>query len=102
MILHCEGVEALHIGLVKEYFGNNDLRGNVFAVVIHRVSSAISRIALGEASRVGKAGWIEERVALVDSCVDVADLDSTSRIRPAASVGPGGGRIDDLMALAQI
>src|SRR5207244_10814031 len=52
--------------------------------------------------RIGKAGRIEEGVILVDACVDVADLDASSRIRPATNGIPGTIRIDDLVAFAQI
>src|SRR6266480_6550263 len=62
----------------------------------------IRRITLGEARRIGKAGRIEERVGLVNAGVDVADLDPSSGIGPAAGGTPGTARIDDLMALAQI
>ena len=74
----------------------------MLAVVVCGMGRTIRRIALGEAGRIGKAGRIEEGVVLIDACVDVADLYASSRIRSAASAIPGAGRIDDLMALAQI
>src|SRR5438094_8678373 len=62
---------------------------------------AIGCIALREARGIAEAGWIEEWMHFVDPCIDVADLDTSACVRPAARAIPGAGRIDDLMALAQ-
>src|SRR5437870_12405731 len=61
----------------------------------------IRRVALGEARRIAEPRWVEEGMSFVDARIDVADLNASSRVRPAASDSPSIGRIDDLMALTQ-
>src|SRR5262245_36298720 len=62
---------------------------------------AISRIALWKTRRVAESRRIEEWMRLVDTGVDVADLNARAGSCPAASGSPGIRRVDDLIALAQ-
>ena len=101
VILNGLGVQTLVVGLIIENFRNNNLFRDVVAVLILVMRSAVSRIALGKSLGIAKAGWIEERMRLVDTLVDVADLDAGAGSGSAASGSPGIRRVDDFVALAQ-
>ena len=69
-------VQTLLAGFVIENFRNNNLFRDVVAVLILVMRSAVSRIALGKSRRISEARWIEERMRLVDTAVDVPDLNA--------------------------
>ena len=102
VILNGLRVEALLVGLVVEDFGNNDFWRDVLAVLILVVRIAICCIALGEARGIAEASRIEERMRLIDTGVDVANLNACAGNRSATGRIPGIHRIDDLVALAQV
>ena len=102
MILNGLRVEALLLGLVIENFGNNDLRGDVSAVLVWSVRSAVCCVALGKTRRIAETSWVEEGVRLVNASVDIPNLDAGACRGPAARGAPSPSRIDDLIALAQV
>ena len=102
MILDGLRVESLLLGLIVENFGNDNFLRDVVAVLILVMRSAISCIALWKTIGICEASRIEKGMQVVDSCVDITDLDAGTGSRPAASGNPGVRRINDLVALAQI
>src|SRR6266480_5887166 len=102
VVLDCLGVESLLVGLVIEDLGNNHFWRDVITVLVLVVRIAVCCIALGEASRVGKTSRIEERVRLVDTRVDVSNLNARPCDGSAAGSIPSIHCIDDLITLAQV
>src|SRR6266508_2111968 len=100
VFLGCAGVEAADGRLVVEHLGDDDLGRGVLAVRVDHVSRAVSRVALREARRGGEARGIEERMAGVDAGIDDSDLDAPTGIGAPTGRCPGGGGVDDLVALA--
>ena len=95
MVLNSLGVEALLLGLVVEDFRNNNLFRDVVAVLILVMRSAVSRIALWKSWGIAEASWVEERMRVINSRVDIPDLNAGAGSRPAASGSPGVRRVDD-------
>src|SRR4029077_426692 len=62
---------------------------------------AISRVALGKSFGICEPVWIEERMRLVDTGVDIPDLNPGPGSCPAACCGPRSIRANDEVALAQ-
>ena len=105
MVLNSLGVEALLARLVVEDLGNNDLWRNVVAVLVGVMRIAICCITFWPRSAISgicEASRIEKGMQVVDSCVDVADLNARAGSRPAASGSPSVRRVDDFVALAQV
>src|SRR5947208_8950613 len=101
MILNGLSVETLLLIFVIENFGNDHFWRRVFAVRILVVRIAIRCIALWKARRIAEAGWIEEGVRVVDTRIDVADLDAGAGSGPTASRSPRIHGIYDFVALAE-
>ena len=102
MILHCLRVEALLVGFVEEDLGNDDLGGDVLAVLVGSVRRAIRRIAFGESGGEAEPGRIEEGVRLVDTGIYVTDLDARPGDGSATRSSPSIRRVDDLVTLTQV
>ena len=100
--LDCLRVEALLEGLVKEDLGNNDFWRDILAVLVLVVRIAICCIALGKSGRIAETSWIEERVRLVDSAVDITNLNARPGNGSATRGIPSIRRIDDLVTLTQV
>src|SRR4029453_18350904 len=102
VILDRLSVQTLLAGFVIENFRNNNFFRDVVAVLILVMRSAVSRIALWKTWRIAESRRIEERMRLVDTCIDVANLNAGAGSCPAASGSPSVRRVNDLIALAQI
>src|SRR5438094_543037 len=102
MILDRLCIEILLVVFVVENFCNDDLWRDVLAVLVRMMRSAICCIALGKSRRITEAGWIKEGMQVVDTGIDVANLDASSGHYSASSRRPGTLRVNDLVALAQV
>ena len=58
-------------------------------------------VALGESRRIAETGRIEERMRLINSCVDVSNLNPRTGNGSATGDIPGMRRVDDLVARVQ-
>src|SRR5262249_13122103 len=94
-------IEVVLVILVKENLRYDNFSRDVLAVLILVIRSAISLVALWKTVRIAKSGWVKERMCMVNTRIDVADLDPGACRRSAAGGSPGVRRVDDLIALAQ-
>src|SRR5437016_3368889 len=101
MVLDRLSVETLLVRLIVENFGNDHLGRRVFAVRILVVRIAIRCIALWKARRIAEAGWVEEGVRVVDTRIDVTNLNAGAGSGPTASRSPRIHGIYDFVALAE-
>src|SRR6266550_2311158 len=101
MILDGLSVQTLLVVLIEKNFGNYNLFRDVIAVLILVMRSAISCIALRKTRRIAKAGWVKEGMCVVDTGVDISDLNAGAGSRSTASGSPRVRRVDDFVALAQ-
>ena len=86
MILDGLSVQTLLVVLIVENFCDDHFWRRVFAVLILMVRIAIRCIALWPWSSICwivEAGWIEEGVRIVNTGIDIADLDPCTGGRPA-------------------
>src|ERR1051325_10157529 len=95
-------VGTLVAGIVIKYLGHNHLGRDVLAVLVCVMRIAICSIAFREAGWIAETGWIEEGMRLQDTGVDIANLDTCSRIRSAACSIPGVHGINDFVTLTQV
>src|SRR5262249_33742493 len=101
MVLDGLRVEVLLVVLVEENLGNNHLWRDVLAVLVWVVRSAVGRIALRKPGRIAERGWVEERMQVADSSVDVSNVDPGTGVGSAACGHPSSRRINNVIALAQ-
>src|SRR5205085_3360102 len=101
MVLDRLSVETLLVRLIVENFGDDHFWRRVFAVRILMVRITVRCIALRKTRRIAEAGWIEEGVRVVDTRIDVADLDAGAGSGPTASRSPCIHGIYDFVALAE-
>src|SRR4029077_2939909 len=102
VVLNGLRIEVRLAVLIIENLGYNNFRGDVIAVLVWVLRIAVCRIALRKAGRIAETSRIEERMSVVDTGINVADLDAGSGSGSSTSTGPRGVGIHDEMALAQV
>ena len=78
VVLNSLCVEVVLVILIVENLGHNNFWRDVFAVLVWGMRSAVCCIALGKSRRIAEAGWIEEGMQVVDTGIDVANLNADS------------------------
>jgi len=102
VVLDSLSVEVLLVVLIIENLGDNNFRGDVLAVLVLVVRIAVYGVALRKSRRVGETGRIEERMRIINTRVDVSNVDPGAGHSSAARFRPCTGSINNLVALAQI
>src|SRR5438094_6505798 len=102
MVLDSLSIEATNSRLIKEDFRDDNFLRNVIAVVVWCVRCAVRGIALWKSSGITEPGRIEERMDIIDACIDIPNLDAGSCIGTAARRCPGTRCIYDFVTLTQV
>ena len=81
VVLNRLRIEVCLVVLIIENLGDNNFRGDIFAVLVLLMRIAVCCIALRKARRIAETSRIEERMRVVDTGINVADLDAGSGLR---------------------
>ena len=101
VILDRLGIEVVLVILIKENLRYDNFLRDVLAVLILMIRGAISLVALWKTFRIAKAIWVKERMCIINTRIDVADLDPGAGSCSAARRSPGARCVDNLITLAQ-